>query len=92
MKALIVLDCQNGMFSRGNFTLLKTNILKLQQMFKSQEYLVINTKHIDPAPQSIIYAGNESGEVDEQLTKLADIVLEKETPNIFRGTELQTIL
>lgn len=92
VKALIVLDCQNGMFSRGDFTVLKTNILKLQQMFKSQEYLVINTKHIDPAPQSIIYAGNESGELDEQLTKLADIVLEKETPNIFRGTELQTIL
>ena len=35
MKALIVLDCQKGMLARGNFALLKENILKLQEMFKA---------------------------------------------------------
>ena len=34
MKALIVLDCQKGMLARGDFDLLRENILKLQEMFK----------------------------------------------------------
>lgn len=35
MKALIVLDCQKGMLARGDFDLLRENILKLQEMFKA---------------------------------------------------------
>ena len=47
VKALIVLDCQKGMLARGNFDLLKENILKLQEMFKASGDLIIHTRHID---------------------------------------------
>ena len=43
MKALIVLDCQKGMLARGDFDLLRENILKLQEMFKASGDLIIHT-------------------------------------------------
>ena len=46
MKALIVLDCQKGMLARGDFDLLRENILKLQEMFKASGDLIIHTRHI----------------------------------------------
>ena len=46
MKALIVLDCQKGMLARGDFDLLRENILKLQKMFKASGDLIIHTRHM----------------------------------------------
>ena len=43
MKALIVLDCQKGMLARGDFDLLRENILKLQEMFKASGDLIIHS-------------------------------------------------
>ena len=63
MKALIVLDCQKGMLARGDFDLLRENILKLQEMFKASGDLIIHTRHIDENEESIIYNG------EERLTK-----------------------
>ena len=53
MKALIVLDCQKGMLARGDFDLLRENILKLQEMFKASGDLIIHTRHIDENEESI---------------------------------------
>ena len=61
MKALIVLDCQKGMLARGDFDLLRENILKLQEMFKASGDLIIHTRHIDENEESIIYNGDERG-------------------------------
>lgn len=52
VKALIVLDCQKGMLARGDFDLLKENILKLQEMFKASGNLIIHTHHIDENEES----------------------------------------
>ena len=82
MKALIVLDCQKGMLARGNFDLLRENILKLQEMFKASGDLIIHTRHIDENEESIIYNGDERGELDEELSADADFIVEK-TRQIF---------
>ncbi|GGE23631.1 isochorismatase family cysteine hydrolase [Streptococcus himalayensis] len=92
MKALIILDCQNGMFSRGNFEVLRNNILKLQNIFKSNGDIIISTKHIDNDKESIIYSGDISGLLDEQLSKLSNFIIEKDSPNIFKSKELNDIL
>lgn len=92
MKALIVLDCQKGMFSRGTFQHLRENILNLQNLFRSNGEIIINTKHIDNDKQSIIYSGDSRGELDEQLSKNANFIIEKESPNIFKSKELNNIL
>ena len=55
MKALIVLDCQKGMLERGNFDELRKNILTLQNIFKQNGDIIINTRHIDDDENSIIY-------------------------------------
>ena len=92
MKALIVLDCQKGMLARGDFDLLKENILKLQEMFKASGDLIIHTRHIDENEESIIYNGDQRGELDEELSADADFIVEKDSPNIFQSEELKTIL
>ena len=92
MKALIVLDCQKGMLERGNFDELRKNILTLQNVFKQNGDIIINTRHIDEDENSIIYNGNESGRLDEELSVLADYIVEKETPNIFQCKDLTDIL
>ena len=88
MKALIVLDCQKGMLERGHFDELRKNILKLQNIFKQNGDIIINTRHIDNNENSIIYNGNESGSLDEELSVLADYIIEKESPNIFHCKDL----
>ena len=92
MKALIVLDCQKGMLARGDFDLLKENILKLQEMFKASGDLIIHTRHIDENEESIIYNGDERGALDEELSADADFIVEKDSPNIFQSEELKAIL
>lgn len=92
MKALIVLDCQKGMLERGYFDELRKNILKLQNIFKQNGDIIINTRHIDNDENSIIYNGNESGSLDEELSVLADYIIEKESPNIFQCKDLTEIL
>ena len=74
MKALIVLDCQKGMLARGNFDLLRENVLKLQEMFKASGDLIIHTRHIDENEESIIYNGDERGALDEELSADADLL------------------
>ena len=92
MKALIVLDCQKGMLERGHFDELRKNILTLQNIFKQNGDIIINTRHIDEDENSIIYNGNESGSLDKELSVLADYIIEKETPNIFQCKDLTEIL
>ncbi len=92
MKALIVLDCQKGMLARGDFDLLRENILELQKMFKASSDLIIHTRHIDENEESIIYNGDERGELDEELSADADFIVEKDSPNIFQSEELKAIL
>ena len=83
MKALIVLDCQKGMLARGDFDLLRENILKLQEMFKASGDLIIHTRHIDENEESIIYNGDERGELDEELSADADFIVEKKLAKYF---------
>lgn len=92
MKTLIVLDCQNGMFSRGNFEVLRKNILELQNIFKSNGDIIISTKHIDTDKESIIYNGNTNGLLDEELSRRSNFIIEKDSPNIFKSAELNAIL
>ena len=70
MKALIVLDCQKGMLARGNFDLLRENILKLQEMFKASSDLIIHTRHIDENEESIIYNGMSEGRLMKSFLRM----------------------
>ena len=82
MKALIVLDCQKGMLARGNFDLLRENILKLQEMFKASGDLIIHTRHIDENEESIIYNGDERGSLTKSFLPMR-ILSWKKTHQIF---------
>lgn len=92
MKALIVLDFQNGMQNAGDFIGQKENILKLSRKIKQNNGIIVATKHIDKNPNSIIFSDSDKGNVDEDILNIADFVIEKTTPNIFKGTDLAGLL
>ena len=82
MKALIVLDCQKGMLARGDFDLLRENILKLQKMFKASGDLIIHTRHIDENEESIIYNGDQRESLTKSFLRMR-ILSWKKTHQIF---------
>ena len=82
MKALIVLDCQKGMLARGDFDLLRENILKLQEMFKASGDLIIHTRHIDENEESIIYMATSEERLMKSFLRM-QILSWRKTRQIF---------
>lgn len=89
MKALLVIDFQNGFFQMGDFSKEKERVRNLIKDFKRNEQPVIFMRHKDNDKESPITDGSEEGNLDQDLEKYADYVIEKSTPSSFYKTNLQ---
>lgn len=57
--------------------------------FRSNNELIISTKHLDDIPESIIYEKTEGAEIEDNVLEKSDKIIEKRNPNAFLGTELK---
>lgn len=89
MKALLVIDFQNGFLQLGDFSLEKERVMNLIKEFTRNEQPVIFLRHKDEHSQSPIADGTEDGNIDADLLKYANDVIEKTTPSAFVKTNLQ---
>lgn len=89
MRALIVLDAQNGMLEQKNFDSQLRIIHQLIDEFRSNNECIIATKHLDEAAESMIYKNSQGAEVKKSIVEKSDYILEKRNPNAFLGTELE---
>lgn len=92
MKALLVIDVQNGIVNYGDFKeelSLMENVIK---DFKDRNNPVIFMRHLDDAEESPLYKHSIGSELHSSLKDYADYVLEKQTPSSFFNTELSITL
>lgn len=92
MKALLVIDFQNGFLQLGNFRLEKQKVEHLITDFKNKSQPVIFIRHKDENSESPIADGSEGGAIDSDLVQYADALIEKSTPSAFFKTNLQETL
>lgn len=92
MKALLVIDVQNGIVNYGDFNeelLLMENVIK---DFKDHDRPVIFMRHVDDVEESPLYKHSVGSELHSSLKDYADYVLEKETSSSFYNTDLSITL
>lgn len=89
MRALIVLDAQNGFLEQKDFRSQLNIIHQLIDEFRSKNELVISTKHLDDIPESIIYKKSQGAEIEKRVAEKSSRILEKRNPNAFLGTGLE---
>lgn len=92
MKALLVIDVQNGIVNFGNFKeelSLTENVIK---DFRDSKNPVIFMKHVDDMEESPLYKNSVGSELHPSLKDYADFVLEKQTPSSFVDTNLSETL
>src|SRR5690625_7804198 len=92
MKALLVIDVQNGIVNFGDFKAelsLMENIIK---DFKDSNHPVIFMRHLDDTKESPLHKESIGSELHHSLKAFADYVLEKHTPSSFFQTELADVL
>lgn len=92
MKALLVIDVQNGIVNFGDFKeelSLMENIIK---NFKESDNPVIFMRHLDDAEESPLHKHSVGSKLHSSLKDYADYVIEKQTPSSFFNTELSNTL
>ena len=89
MKALLVIDFQNGFLQLGDFSAEKEKVAKLIKVFTQHKQPVLFIRHRDESSESPIADGSEGGEIDSDILKYASDVIEKTTPSAFFKTDLQ---
>ena len=92
MKALLVIDVQNGIVDFRDFKeelSLMENIIK---DFKEKNLPVIFMRHLDDEKQSELYKNSIGSELHISLKDYADYVIQKQTPSSFYNTQLQSTL
>lgn len=92
MKALLVIDVQNGIVDFADFTeelSLMENVIK---DFKEDDNPIIFMQHMDDAEESPLYKESTGSELHPSLKNYADYVLEKQTPSSFFNTDLAETL
>ena len=92
MKALLVIDVQNGIVNSGDFKeelSLMENVIK---DFKETKMPVIFMRHLDDEEESTLYKHSVGSELHQSLKDYADYVIEKKTPSSFVHTDLQSTL
>lgn len=92
MKALLVIDVQNGIVNSGDFKEEISIIENIINDFKNNHLPVIFMRHIDEDERSPLYRGSVGSELHDSLKIYADYVLEKQTPSSFYKTDLTQTL
>lgn len=92
MKALLVIDVQDGIVDLGDF---KNELSLMDQVitdFKASSSPVIFIQHFDESDDSPLCKGSAGSELYSSLRDYADYVIEKRTPSSFFQTELSHTL
>ncbi|WP_439873641.1 isochorismatase family protein [Bacillus mycoides] len=92
MKALLVIDVQNGIVNLGDFKEELSLMENVINDFKESNSPVIFMKHLDDTEESPLCRGSIGSELHDSLKDYADYVLEKQTPSSFFNTELSNTL
>ncbi|WP_072889507.1 isochorismatase family protein [Ornithinibacillus halophilus] len=92
MKALLVIDVQNGIVNFGNFNEELNKIETIIKDFKKENLPVIFMKHFDQVEGSPLNKDSDGFNLHPSLEGYAEYVIEKETPSSFYKTELNSLL
>lgn len=92
MKALLVIDVQNGIVDLGDFNKELSLIESVIKDFKRSGSPVIFMRHFDDREESPLHESSAGSELHGSLKDYADYVLAKRTPNSFYNTELSATL
>lgn len=92
VKALLVIDAQNGIINFGDFKKELSLIENVIKDFKESGSPVIFMRHFDDMAESPLYKGTTGFEIHNSLKDYADYVLDKQTPSSFFNTELSNTL
>ncbi|MCZ0704555.1 nicotinamidase-related amidase [Natronobacillus azotifigens] len=88
MKALLVIDVQNGIVRFGDFQKELSTMENVIKDFKANAMPVIFMRHLDDAEDSPLYKKSVGSELHSSLKEYADYVIEKQTPSSFFNTRL----
>src|SRR5690625_2906717 len=92
MKALLVIDFQRGFLEIDDFSLEKKKVESLIKDFNRNKQPVIFIRHKDENSESPIADGSEGGNIDSDLVKYADNIIENITPSALFKTNLNEVL
>lgn len=88
MKALLVIDVQNGIVNFGDFQQELTTMENVIKDFKENDMPVIFMRHFDEIEESPLYKDSVGSELHNSLKDYADYIIEKQTPSSFFNTNL----
>ncbi|SEO13614.1 Nicotinamidase-related amidase [Amphibacillus marinus] len=92
MKALLVIDVQDGIIKSGAFNKEIAKIEVTIQAFRAKNRPVIFLQHFDQDHQSPLHRDNSGSKINKVLRPYAEIIIEKQTPSGFFKTELASVL
>lgn len=92
MKALLVIDAQNGIVNSGDFKEELSLIENVVNDFKDNNKPIIFMRHLDDTEESPLHKDSVGSELHGSLKSYADYVLKKQTPSSFYNTELPDLL
>ncbi|WP_079478878.1 isochorismatase family protein [Halobacillus salinus] len=88
MKALLVIDVQNGLVDQGDFREELSLMEKMITDFNQDGSPVLFMKHSDEDEDSPLREGSEGARLHHSIERYADLVIEKRTPSSFFKTNL----
>lgn len=88
MKALLVIDVQNGIVEFGDFKKEIARMKSIIEDFKENNDPIIFIRHTDDIEESPLYKGSDGSELHHSLSNYAEHVIEKHTPSSFYQTNL----
>jgi len=98
-RALIVIDIQNDYFPGGRMELegsdaAAANAARAIKAFRDRKLPVIHVRHLSTRPGATFFLpGTKGADIHDAVKPRADeTVIEKNFPNSFRNTSLQTVL
>ncbi|WP_404454164.1 cysteine hydrolase family protein [Oceanobacillus kapialis] len=92
MKALFVIDVQNGIVENGEFNEELNKMNEIIEDCKKRKEPVIFFQHLDEERESPLYEKSHGADLHDSLAEYADYVVAKRTPSGFYETELEDIL
>ena len=92
MKALLVIDVQNGLVNAADFSKEISLMEDVIKDFKNENSPVIFMRHFDDIEGSPLQRGSNGSELHHSIKDYADHVVGKQTPNSFYNTKLNDLL
>lgn len=92
MKALIVIDLQQGLIKSKNFKEILKNTEEVIKKFKISGHKIILIKHISQDKESMFNELNDDSNIYSNFEPYMDVLIKKETPSAFFNTGLDSYL